>query len=88
MEGISQTVQKLILDHTDFVKQLSDAQSSFANTISNAFTITMVNSQLTLAQLETNNLSSSLSNANLLLVITSNDDARSAVTAQIADLQC
>jgi hypothetical protein len=87
MEGISQTVHKLILDHKDFVKQLSDAQTSLATTIANVFAIMMANTQLTLAQAESNNLTSSLSTANLLLVMATDDSARAAITNQVTELQ-
>ncbi|KAF8240643.1 hypothetical protein L208DRAFT_1231254, partial [Tricholoma matsutake] len=87
MDGISQMVHKLILDHQDFVKQLSDAQASFTDTIASVFAIMTVNTQLTLAQSKCNNLTSSLSTANLLCIMATDDNAQAAVTEQVVDLQ-
>jgi hypothetical protein len=54
--------------------------------VGNLFTLMLANTQLTLAQSEHNNLSSSLSTANLLLALTSDDEARKVVSEQIGDL--
>jgi hypothetical protein len=87
VDGISQTVHNLILDHKDFVKQLSDAQASFTDTVASVFAIMTANTQLTLAQSECNNLTSSLSTANLLCIMAPDDNARAAVSEQVVDLQ-